>query len=190
MLKHIIRTTGFALAAAAALAFSTTTASAVTYGVLTQGSSTYTPLPLNGFDVMFALTSNNNGQKAKVAEVYGMTGAGENLLVSGTWRFSTTDKRNASKDPLGYFIGSVFTALSFPKRTPALEHGVFSFLVPQNTVFGWILSSTDGKKGSSYGKICANVDVSPVPLPAGGLMLLGAFGGLAALRRRKSGAAV
>ncbi|MEO6300026.1 MAG: VPLPA-CTERM sorting domain-containing protein, partial [Paracoccaceae bacterium] len=28
--------------------------------------------------------------------------------------------------------------------------------------------------------------VSPVPLPAGGLLLLGALGGVAALRRRKS----
>ena len=30
------------------------------------------------------------------------------------------------------------------------------------------------------------VDVSPVPVPAGGLLLIGAFGGLAALRRRRA----
>ena len=34
--------------------------------------------------------------------------------------------------------------------------------------------------------ITLSSDVAPVPLPAGGLLLVGALGGLAALRRRKS----
>lgn len=36
----------------------------------------------------------------------------------------------------------------------------------------------------------ANLEVSAVPLPAGGLLLIGAMGGLAALRRRKAAAAL
>ena len=35
----------------------------------------------------------------------------------------------------------------------------------------------------------ANLQVAAVPLPAGGLLLIGAMGGLAALRRRKAAAA-
>lgn len=34
----------------------------------------------------------------------------------------------------------------------------------------------------------SKVSIAPVPLPAGGLMLLGGLGGLAALRRRKKAA--
>ena len=83
MLKTFLKNTSLALMATAALAFSTMTASAATYGYVTQGNSTFTPLPLNGFDIMFALTSNNNGKKNKVAEYYGMTGANETRYTVG-----------------------------------------------------------------------------------------------------------
>jgi hypothetical protein len=38
----------------------------------------------------------------------------------------------------------------------------------------------------AYGPALDNVRISAVPLPAGGLLLLGALGGFAALRRRKA----
>ena len=38
----------------------------------------------------------------------------------------------------------------------------------------------------SLGGLLDDVSISAVPLPAGGLLLLGALGGLAAMRRRKS----
>lgn len=41
----------------------------------------------------------------------------------------------------------------------------------------------------SYGGFVDSVSISAVPLPAGGLLLIGALGGLAALRRRKALAA-
>lgn len=49
----------------------------------------------------------------------------------------------------------------------------------QVLTFGWT-----GRSGSSQ----VSVRVSAVPLPAGGLLLIGALGGLAALRRRKMAA--
>ena len=41
-------------------------------------------------------------------------------------------------------------------------------------------------ESDSYGGFIDNVQVASVPLPAGGLLLIGAIGGLAALRRRKT----
>ena len=190
MLKTFRKTTTLALAATAALAVSAVMAPAVTLSFTDGGGNgKFIALPPSPDSISFAMISNNNGKKNKDAIYGGTTGATESLIVTGLWSFFTKDKRNASQDPLGYFIGSVFTALSFPKKAPAHEGGSFSFLVPANTFFGWVLSSTDGKKGRSHGVITADIDVAPVPLPAGGLMLLSAVAGLAALRRRK-GAAV
>lgn len=188
MLKTFIKTT---LVAAAALAVSAVMASAVTLTFSNGGGNgTGTDLgPDGAYGYSFALTSNNN-KHANLNSVWsGTTGAGENVLVSGLWQFSTNDKRNASKDPLGYFIGAVYTALSYAKKAPGFENGTFSFLVPANTTFGWVLGSTDGKKGRSNATLFADIEPAAVPLPAGGLLLVGAIGGLAALRRRK-GAAV
>ena len=47
-----------------------------------------------------------------------------------------------------------------------------------------LLFNFDSNQGDNSGEIA--VTVSSVPLPAGGLLLLGALGGIAALRRRKT----
>ena len=59
------------------------------------------------------------------------------------------------------------------------------------TVLNTAFSSTGGAFTLYYAAANGNpsvlkVDVSPVPVPAGGLLLIGALGGLAALRRRKA----
>ncbi len=56
----------------------------------------------------------------------------------------------------------------------------------QNLVFNW----TDSKLTKNGLPIQFDFDVSAVPLPAGGLLLLTALGGLGMVRRRKTGAAV
>jgi hypothetical protein len=53
----------------------------------------------------------------------------------------------------------------------------------QTLTFGW--DSYDATRGS----LQISIAVAAVPLPAGGLLLIGAIGGLAALRRRKALAA-
>ena len=58
-----------------------------------------------------------------------------------------------------------------------------SFLVPTDATY--TLRFSAGGTNDSLGGLIDNVSVSPVPVPAAGLMLLGGLGGLAALRRRK-----
>ena len=181
-----------ALIAVGALVLSTVMASAVTLTFSKgDGNGSGTDLgAIGAFNYSFAFSSNNDRHMDRSSIWSGTTGATENLIVTGDWQFSTNDKRSASEDPLGYFIGAVYTALSYPKRAPAFENGSFSFLVPPNTTFGWVLASVDGRKGRSNATIFANITPAAVPLPAGGLMLVGAIGGLAALRRRKASTAV
>ena len=48
------------------------------------------------------------------------------------------------------------------------------------------LPPTNGNAGPTGGFDVASISVSAIPLPAGGLLLIGALGGLALLRRRTS----
>lgn len=48
------------------------------------------------------------------------------------------------------------------------------------------LLSFQGRANTAFGAAVDNVSISAVPLPAGGLLLLSALGGIAVLRRRKS----
>lgn len=59
--------------------------------------------------------------------------------------------------------------------------GVFTFTT---TTSGQLSFQNDG--GNNVGAVLSSVTLSAVPLPAGGLLLLGALGGFAALRRRKT----
>ena len=54
------------------------------------------------------------------------------------------------------------------------------------TTGGFLTFKNSG--GDNQGAILSSVTLSAVPLPAGGLLLIGALGGLAALRRRKAAA--
>ena len=52
------------------------------------------------------------------------------------------------------------------------------------TTGGALTFQNDG--GDNVGAVLSSVSLAAVPLPAGGLLLLGALGGIAALRRRKA----
>jgi hypothetical protein len=53
------------------------------------------------------------------------------------------------------------------------------------TTSGGVLSF-ENAGGDNVGAVLSSVSLAAVPLPAGGLLLIGAFGGLVALRRRKT----
>ena len=64
----------------------------------------------------------------------------------------------------------------------------FDFTDVSNTGIDWSASIFDVEGGREAVRLTAVSTVTPVPLPAGGLLLLGGLAGLAALRRRKRAA--
>lgn len=184
-----IRTT--ALGAVAALAIGATSAGAVTFtGDANGGSGTFVDNgPNAAYDFQLTLTSNDNG----VSGIYttATAVADQSYKVSGVWQYSTADVDGSSFDPFGYFIDSVFVNLvqlsTNGLPAPGFQNGVFEFIVAAGKSFGFYAFATDGAFGSSSSIAYGNV--SAVPLPAGGLLLLTALGGVALVRRRSNKAA-
>jgi hypothetical protein len=79
------------------------------------------------------------------------------------------------------FVGTINNKLAQGGQTLSFSGGPFSYLALVDVTEGMFpdSSSFDGFDLDAVG-------VSPVPLPAGGLLLLTAIGGLAAARRRKA----
>lgn len=142
--------------------------------------------PSGAFDFAVTLVSNNNGTAGLFTT--GTAVADHAYTVSGVWQYSTNDVDGSSFDPFGYFIDLVLVNLVQLSvngvSAPSFQNGVFSFVVDVGQSFGFYTLATDGILGSSTGVAYGNL--APIPLPAGGLLLVGALGGLAALRRRKS----
>ena len=140
--------------------------------------------PSGAFDFAVTLVSNNNGTAGLFTT--GTAVADHAYTVSGVWQYSTNDVDGSSFDPFGYFIDSVLVNLVQLSvngvSAPSFQNGVFSFVVDVGQSFGFYTLATDGILGSSTGVAYGNL--APIPLPAGGLLLVGALGGLAALRRQ------
>ena len=106
---------------------------------------------------------------------------GDTWTISGSFAGVSSVGLAAISVPLG--IGVAFSALDPSWLDPLVSH----FQIALAAGFYSILVSGDGGGGlaASFG---VRVDTAAIPVPAAGLMLLSAMGGLAALsRRRKSG---
>jgi hypothetical protein len=79
----------------------------------------------------------------------------------------------------GHLVSSVVSALLVPAPAPGNSGGA-SFVTVSNLTFDEVRFISNSNSFEF-----ANVSAA-VPLPAGGLLLIGAIGGLAAVRRRKS----
>ncbi|WP_168219885.1 VPLPA-CTERM sorting domain-containing protein [Pseudotabrizicola formosa] len=184
-----IRTT--ALGVVAALAIGATSAGAVTFtGETNGGSGTFVDNGPNAFyDFQLTLTSNDNGTPNIFTT--GSAVADQAYKVSGVWTFQSPDPGGSSFDPFGYFIDSVFVGLVQLSTNglivPAIHNGTFEFIVAAGQTFGFYALATDGILGSSTSVAYGNV--SQVPVPAAGLLLLSALGGVALVRRRSNKAA-
>lgn len=180
-----------ALAAVAVLSLAITEASAATFTFDNNGGNGtgVDNGPTGAFDFAVTLVSNNNGSSNVFTTATAVAAVSQ--VVTGFWQYSTNDVDGSSFDPFGYFIDSVFVNLVQLSQngipSPSFQNGSFSFNVAAGHNWGFYTVATDGIFGSSTGVALGNV--SPVPLPAGGLLLLGALGGVAALRRRKAMAA-
>ena len=77
--------------------------------------------------------------------------------------------------------------ISLASTQGSLLSGLATFIYDGSGDFLYF-ADTSGTPGDNGGPVLDNVKLSAVPLPAGGLLLLGALGGIAALRRRRKAA--
>ncbi|WP_126975994.1 VPLPA-CTERM sorting domain-containing protein [Frigidibacter oleivorans] len=132
-------------------------------------------------DFSFAIVGNNDGS-SDVYTTMTATATGD-FAVSGNWTYLTADVDGPSYDTFGYFVGDDYFQLSDDDGN-VTQLGTYDFDVAAGDSFGFYLLSTDGDYGAALATVSGSVTVAPVPLPAGGLLLVGALGGLALLRRR------
>lgn len=191
---EFLKKTTIAAVAALSLVFAgglTESVSAATAFTFSNGGGNGTGTDLGtvgAFDFGLQLSSNNNNVGGLFTTFTATSLVAE--TISGFWTYSTNDRDGSTFDPLGYFIDNVFTTLvqlsvnGVP--APAIQNGAFAFNVNAGQSFGFYMLATDGELGAANGAIYGDTTVAAVPLPAGGLLLIGALGGIAALRRRKA----
>jgi hypothetical protein len=102
------------------------------------------------------------------------------IAGAGTLAFSfSTDGNGGSSVTNGSNPDNSGPGINFFASTNGDQSGKFVYL---------FLDDGGANNDDNHDDLVVRVDVAPVPLPAGGLLLIGALGGLAALRRRKKAA--
>lgn len=161
------------------------TAATVNHPPLTKfhGDGIYTDLPVNpGFTHHF----NMRGDPTKLLSAVWSEAVNDDplpLRVKGIFTFATVNA--APKfDSFLYWIGNAHTGLRLlADSTQAGINTPFAFLVPKGERFGFaLLASSDGTRATG---VTANVHMSPIPLPAPALLLLGALSAIALVAGRR-----
>lgn len=140
---------------------------------------------LDGYEFGFTLFGNSTRTGAMTWTTYSATVpdiGSVPLEASGHWSYVTYDSRGPSADTFGYILNGTKTEL-FDKNGLASQAGLFSFYLSTGDTLGWYVDSMDGLGGRAVVGVTANV--STVPLPAAGLLLLGGMAGLGAAAKRR-----
>ena len=162
---HFSKLTGALVAAALMVGISTANVSAST---LVPGSTNISP------DSIYIYTENFNPSPLGGSRTFDLT-ALANLVLNG--QVSTLEFT-------GKFKGLTVTWDSVVLVLTAPVAGIRSVLLPTTFFATGDLKSLVVAWTSVVGKATINVQLSTVPVPAAGLMLLAGLGGLGALRRR------
>jgi hypothetical protein len=191
------------LAAAAVSALASTASAGIIYAdnveSFTQGmcDANSTVGPLNANDCAVSRSDPTAALGAEDGDFVSLGFFGEIILSfagntvfpgGGTTVYEvTTNRRNDHDEALDVFsslggvetfIGTIFNNVA---SSSLLVAGTFDSLILRDVTLTYFADTT-----SFDGFDLDAVSISPVPLPAGGLLLLAGIGGFAALRRRKS----
>lgn len=115
------------------------------------------------------------------------------LLAVGRYQLSfwySPRTSDAGTNGISYSVGDLLIgSITGPGSNPVTAVGKWTEVLAEFTVTtagSYKLTFAAGGTANQLGGFIDNVSVSAVPLPAGGLLLLTALGGLAAARRRKA----
>ncbi len=171
-------------------------------------------LGAGGWDIYASLpgwTHDNDGIEVQTAGVIPLNPADGQYYAELDGNTNTTIKQDIFLDVGQYLLSFYYSPRVDTPSTNLIDFGLSGFLPGSvngpgigGTALGqWTLVTATynvtsagtyslyfgaGSQSDSYGGFLDNIQLAAVPVPAGGLLLLGALGGLAALRRRKSAA--
>lgn len=182
-LEAAIRTSGRiargAIVAAALCAAGAGVASADTFTLAnSNGGDGYVVTGLGTFDLFGA----DNGASANATSYLATAGAAKTLTFN--WSYTTADCCGSAWDPAGYILNGVMTQLSTDSYvTGAIaSSGTLTLNLAAGDSYGFYVYSPDSIEGR--GEISVSSGISTVPLPAGIVLLSGAFGLLGAAKRK------
>ena len=104
-----------------------------------------------------------------------------------TFSYGANTSTGAPPIILSFGLGGATQTIVFNTQPPSLVSAVYTFVYDDSGDY-LFFADTSGTPNDQGGPVLDNVKLSAVPLPAGGLLLLGALGGIAALRRRRKAA--
>ncbi len=131
------------------------------------------------------LDSNNNSTMRQTLNL----GVGRYLLSFWYSPRALQSDKTSETNGVGYSVANLTGSVQGPEGLLGSAVGKWTEISQEFRVRSAGAYNLDFKaQGSSdsYGGFVDNVSVAPVPVPAAGLLLVGALGGLAALRRRKA----
>lgn len=151
-------------------------------GIEIQTKNTLSTIDPIAGDHYVELDSNNNSSMKQTIQ---FDSIGRYML---SFLYSPRDNNTAS-NVIDYSIANLSGSVSGPSSNPLTQVGSWTkitALFDITQIGAYDLKFTANGTNNSLGGFIDDVSISAVPLPAGGVLLLTAFAGFAALRRRKA----
>lgn len=131
------------------------------------------------------LDMNGNSQGRIETTLTGLTAGKKYFLTFDFGNNQNSQNANVPEVLSFGFVNQVFSLDIFAQGS-LTSSAIYELIAGSDEETLFFADTGTTSTGDRGGPLLDNVKVSAVPLPAGGLLLLGALGGIAALRRRKT----